>query len=388
MIRARRSIEPPPSIDAKRRTAIRRRLLDWYDRNKRDLPWRRRRSPYAQWVAEIMLQQTRVETVQHYYERFMKRFATVRALAGADHTTVLKHWEGLGYYRRVLNLHRAARIVRDQGGRIPRTIEALARLPGVGPYTAAAIASIAFNEPVAAVDGNVARVLARLFAVDLDVRSGPGQRAIQALATELVSHKRPGDFNQALMDLGSMICAPRTPNCPKCPLKSLCEARRLGRVDSLPVREAKGRVKEAKLVTSLFIRGDKMLLRRRPTGGLWSGLWEFPTIEVPQKHIATRTVRDMAGAEGLDVVGRPRKIALVKHKLTHRALQFHIYVCRVIPRPRRGATDLRNVTQEGSNTYTESARWVTRRRFEELPVSTAQRKVFAASEETLGLIAE
>ncbi|RME41626.1 MAG: A/G-specific adenine glycosylase, partial [Planctomycetota bacterium] len=220
------------------RARIRRALLRWYDRHARDLPWRRRRhDPYAQWVAEIMLQQTRVETVIRYYERFLRRFPDVNRLAAARHDTLLKYWEGLGYYRRALHMHEAARRIVKEGNGLPASAEAWRRLPGIGEYTAAAVASIAFGEPVAAVDGNVARVLARLFGVTDAVAPSEGRRRIRGIADRLVSPSRPGDFNQAWMDLGSMVCTPRGPRCDVCPLASCCRsAHRVETVGRLPRR--------------------------------------------------------------------------------------------------------------------------------------------------------
>ncbi|MEK7731696.1 MAG: A/G-specific adenine glycosylase, partial [Planctomycetota bacterium] len=280
---------PPPA-----QTAIRRKLLRWYDLHKRDLPWRRRADdPYAQWVAEIMLQQTRVETVRAQYERFLRRFPTIGRLARADHEDVLKHWEGLGYYRRILHLHRAARMVCENGGVIPDNAEALRALPGVGEYTAAAIASIAFNRPEAAVDGNVARVLSRLFGVTQDVRSPVGKSRIRDLARSLLSQQRPGDFNQAWMDLGSLVCTPKAPRCDACPLRAHCLAAENGDPEFYPVREAaRNRIpKTVSLVVAIFVREGKMLVRRRERGGLWSGLWEFPTLELPFGAQPLRYVR-------------------------------------------------------------------------------------------------
>src|SRR5512134_738690 len=222
---------------SRRRGAVRRALLAWYRRERRDLPWRRTRDPWAIWVSETMLQQTRVETVIPYYERFMQRFPNVAALADADTDELMSHWAGLGYYSRARNLKAAAsQVVREHGGRVPGDVEALRALPGVGRYTAGALASIAFDRPAPIVDGNVARVLARLLDLDLDVRSPAGQRRLWAEAEALANGPSPGDLNQALMELGALVCTPRTPRCADCPVRRRCRGRAAGRAEALPVK--------------------------------------------------------------------------------------------------------------------------------------------------------
>ncbi len=381
-------VDSKESNAAPRRGAIRRRLLRWFDQHRRDLPWRRRQEdPYAQWVAEIMLQQTRVETVLGYYDRFLQRFPNVRTLADADHQAMLKLWEGLGYYRRAMHLHAAARLVRDAGGTMPSSAVGLRALPGVGEYTAAAIASIAYGEAVAAVDGNVVRVLSRLFAITENTRAGATSKRISRMAQELLSPKRPGDFNQAWMDLGSAICTPKTPRCPQCPLRALCRASALGLADTLPVTSAKSPPREQHLVTAIIMSDRRMLLHRRPTGGLWSGLWEFPTMETNDQGSAMdkpqrlrsrcrrgkktesngakeKQIEDFLASESLVCVDRPRQIAVVGHQLTHRSLHFHVYGVSVEKLKRVRAMD--------------DKRWVTRKMFADLPVSTAHRRVYEA----------
>ncbi len=311
--------------------AIRRALLRWYDRARRDLPWRRRAGDaYAQWVAEIMLQQTRVETVRDYYERFLKRFPDVGALARAAQEEVLKAWEGLGYYRRVLHLHRAAQQLHACGQEVPRTFDALRKLPGIGDYTAAAIASIAGGEARAAVDGNVARVIARLCGVRDDVLSPAGRAAIQGLADELLAPRRAGDFNQAWMDLGSGVCTPRRPDCGRCPLAGQCVARRDGLQDMLPLRgEGRRAPREVKLIAAVMMREGRVLVRRRPVGGLWSGLWELPNVELNNGAAPGRALRALLAQEGVRPAGRAKRIASVTHVLTHRVMTFDVYTGRV-----------------------------------------------------------
>ncbi len=253
---------------------IRRSLLRWFDAHKRDLPWRRTRDPYRIWLAEIMLQQTRVPTVIPYYRRFLRAFPTMHKLARAHLNSVLRLWAGLGYYSRARNLHGAAkRIVREHGGRFPATLEQALALPGVGDYTARAILSIACQEPVAVVDGNVARVLVRL--LRLHTADPNNRAALQPLADKLVAPRRPGDFNQALMELGSTVCLPRAPRCSECPLEKLCAARQAGVERELGLR----RIKRARPTTTLNVfvarQNGRVLLVREPNG-MFSGLWHFP----------------------------------------------------------------------------------------------------------------
>ncbi len=350
----------PPAL----RKTIRRKLLTWYDRNRRDLPWRQREGdPYAQWVAEIMLQQTRVDTVLPYYERFLKRFPTVQRLARARHDTVLKHWEGLGYYRRALLLHTGAQQIAQNGKAMPDCAAELMQVPGIGRYTASAIASIAFGERVAAVDGNVARVVARLFGVRDDVLAKPGLEAIQCLATELIPPGRPGDFNQAWMDLGTALCTPKSPHCQACPLKAQCVARAESLTDSIPRRDAKVKVKRQTHVVIALTWKRRTLMRQRPTGGLWSGLWEFPNREISSAAAADVAIEKMLDEHGLIGRGEAQKIGRVAHRLTHRELTFLVYRCAV--RPAR------------SQTIPAAARWVTGREVSALSVSTGHRRVFA-----------
>ncbi len=311
-----------------------------------------------------MLQQTRVDTVIAYYDRFLRRFPDVAALARADHDEVLKHWEGLGYYRRIDNLHRAARQLYEANQDIPQTAEALAKLPGIGTYTSAAIASIAFGECVAAVDGNVARVIARLMGVRLDVLSAAGKRRAQHLADQLISAKRPGDFNQAWMDLGSMICAPKSPDCVRCPLAKVCVARAAGITHELPIRGANGRrpPTDVKLAVGVFLRGGKVLIRQRPKGGLWSGLWEFPAVELNGKASAAQAVRNMANGGSLKLSGRLRRVATVERRLTHRAVTFLVYV---------GDVESLDASAKGA-----AHRWVSAKGLTKLSMSSAHRKIW------------
>ncbi|MFO7893753.1 MAG: A/G-specific adenine glycosylase [Longimicrobiales bacterium] len=252
---------------------ITRVLLAHFDATKRQMPWRGTSDPYAIWVSEVMLQQTRVDTVIPYWERWLERFPTVDVLAEAELDEVLKEWEGLGYYSRARNLHRAARMVRECfNGRVPDRPDALRELPGVGPYTAGAVASIAFDVATPAVDGNVRRVLSRLY--DLEA---PTPATLRDLAADLVPTDRPGDFNQALMELGATVCTPRSPACDACPLAPWCEARRLGVQELRPLPKEGKPVPEEVVRTAVIVRADgAVLLARRPEDGLLGGLWELP----------------------------------------------------------------------------------------------------------------
>ncbi|MCM3748691.1 A/G-specific adenine glycosylase [Paenibacillus pasadenensis] len=260
-----------------------RELLLWYRQNKRVLPWRQNRDAYRVWVSEIMLQQTRVDTVIPYYERFMNRFPTLQALAEAPEPDVLKHWEGLGYYSRARNLQAGAReVVERYGGQVPDDKTAVSALKGVGPYTSGAIMSIAFNRPEPAVDGNVMRVLSRYFNRDEDIAKPSTRIGMEKLAVSLIPEGAAGDFNQALMELGAMVCTPRTPGCLTCPVMQHCAGRLAGRETELPVK-AKAKPPKPQLRIAAIIEGTgeqagKVLIRQRPDSGLLASLWELPHV--------------------------------------------------------------------------------------------------------------
>lgn len=366
-----------PVIDRTPVRRMRRKLLVWFDRHRRDLPWRRRAGDaYAQWVAEIMLQQTRVETVIPYYERWMKRFPTFLDLARATEDDITKHWEGLGYYRRAMHLHRAARDVAASGQDMPTDAAGLRDLPGIGDYTSAAIASIAYQEPVAAVDGNVARVISRLFAVEEDVLSPAGKAKLQRIADALLAPRRPGDFNQAWMDFGSAVCMPRSPKCSLCPLAADCAAAKRGEVERFPVKAAKKAPRETPVAVCLFVKGTKLWLRKRATGGLWSGLWEFPNCELPNGMKAPAAVSGLAAELGLAAPVRPRRQAALTHQLTHLTMQYSIYVLPAVVA--NGETIARG--------RRDACGWFDDAGVEALGLSTAHRRILAASEAALGRI--
>jgi A/G-specific adenine glycosylase len=306
--------------------AVRAALLAWYRANKRDLPWRRTRDPYAIWISEAMLQQTRVETVIPYWERFLARFPDVGALATADVEDVYALWAGLGYYSRARNLHAAARAVADRhAGRLPDDAEALRALPGIGRYTAGAIASIAFDRPEPILDGNVERVLARVLALREDVKSKPAATRLWDAAAALAGGPAPGDLNQALMELGALVCTPRAPRCLACPLVDLCAARRAGDAESLPVRAPKAPPRAVRAVAALLSRGGRALFVKRPPGGLLGGLWELPGGELARGEKAEdalrRHLRERVGLE-LDAAAPAGE---VEHVFTHRRLRLQLF---------------------------------------------------------------
>lgn len=321
---------------------IARTLLAWYDRHKRPLPWRAESGapdPYRVWLSEVMLQQTRIEVVRGYYARFLARFPTVRALAAAPEAEVLRLWAGLGYYSRARNLHRTARLVVDRhGGVFPATLEELRRLPGIGRYTAGAIVSICFGVPAPVVDGNVARVLSRLTCLEGDPREPAVAARLWSLAESLLPRRRPGDFNQALMELGETVCTPRAPECPACPLRTRCGAHVAGRVDELPTPRRPPVRPEVAAVCGAIRRGGRVLLARRVPSGLLGGLWELPGAEVAAAAVAPAALEGaLARRVGLEVrVGE--RLGSVRHVFTHRVLTLTVFACAA-PRGRLRAQD-------------------------------------------------
>jgi A/G-specific adenine glycosylase len=302
------------------------RLLEWYERSARSMPWRGHPDPYAVWVSEIMLQQTRVETVIPYFERWMARFPRLSDLAAAEEQDVLKLWEGLGYYSRARNLHRAARwVVEQYGGRLPASRDELAKLPGVGGYTAGAVASIAFGLDEAALDGNIRRVLARVFDVEIPARSPAGERRLWELSRENLPPGRAGDYNQALMDLGATICLPQNPTCLLCPLADICQARAAGTQQERPILPVKAAVPHY-IVTAAVIRSDdRVLIARRPRDGLLGGMWEFPGGKQQAGETLPECLQREIREELDAVVTVGEKIGVYRHAYTHFKVTLHAY---------------------------------------------------------------
>lgn len=322
-------------------------LLAWYDAGHRALPWRDTRDPYAIWVSEVMLQQTRAETVIGYYQRFLERFPSVRALAGASEQELLKAWEGLGYYSRARNLQKAAkRVVAEHGGALPSDAVALAALPGIGPYTSSAIASIAFGQRAAAVDGNVERVIARVAGIREEVTIPSVGRAIRAHADGLVPADRPGDFNNALMELGARVCVPGTPDCVACPVRARCDAYREGDADMLPIKRRARTPLVEKRGVAIVRWGERVLVQRR-TERMLNGMWQFPNALNASKPDALlgalRLSADWAGEAGE-----------ARHVFTHRVWEMRLY---------------RFVTQAAVEM--PECRWANAIELDELPLPTA-----------------
>jgi len=329
--------------------AVRRAMLKWFRAEARDLPWRRTSDPYKVWLSEIMLQQTRVDQGLPYYLRFVEALPTVEALAAANEDAVLKLWEGLGYYTRARNLHKTARLLVEQhGGALPREAKALQLLPGIGKYTAGAIASIAFGERAPALDGNVKRVLSRLYNIEGRIDETATEQELWEMAASLVPQKAPGDFNQAMMELGARICTPKKPDCDGCPLAGACMARAAGVQEARPVRRAKRAAPHKEIVVAVIQRKDEYLLGKRPPEGLLGGLWEFPGGKVePGESHAQALVRECREELGVGVrVGG--LVACVKHAYTHFKVTLNVYRCtltRGTPTPRTH-TELRWTRRE------------------------------------------
>ena len=353
-----RSLLTQPPITSK--------LLRWYAGHSRNLPWRHTRDPYSIWVSEIMLQQTQVDTVIPYYLRFLNKFPSVRSLAEATPDEVLKSWENLGYYSRARHLHAAAKeIVVRWGGSLPKNRKDLLDLPGIGEYTADAILSIAFAQPVAAVDGNISRVISRLFALGKPLGSPASREQVRKRASDLLSKKHPGRFNQAMMDLGATVCTPRTPACVSCPLRGLCKAKHLGLQGRLPVAKKKPALSHKHMIAAiLFDRKKRVLVVRRPPFGLLGGLWKFPGGERGEKEALeealVRTVREELNLH----VRVVNTIGSIKHAYTHFRVTFHVYRCAVLRgRPR---------SLEG-----RKWKWVSAEELHTLALSKAEREILA-----------
>jgi len=336
---------------------LRRPLLDWYRRHRRDLPWRRTRDPYRIWVSEVMLQQTTVKTATPYYEAFVAAFPDLASLARAGEEEVLARWSGLGYYHRARNLHRGARhVVERHGGRFPRSLDAALAVPGVGLYTASAVLSIAHGVPLPVVDGNVRRVLARVFAL-----RGPGWRADASFynkADELLDREAPGDWNQAVMELGATVCLPRRPACPACPLRAHCAARSLGIVDELPEGRARRAPVTVTVAAALVEEGGRVLLVRRGEGRLMGRMWEVPQTSLEARGLPD-LVRELKERHGLHLV--PGKlVARGRHAITFRRIRLEAYSSRLRRRPPADP---------------ERFRWVRPEEIGALPVSSLTGKV-------------
>jgi A/G-specific adenine glycosylase len=324
---------PPPRL----RAAFRGPLLRWFRQHQRDLPWRRARTPYRVWISELMLQQTRADQALPYYERFLRRFPTVKALAEAPRAEVLKLWEGLGYYARARRAHETARhLARDCGGRFPSTLEGLRALPGVGPYTAAAVGSLAFGLDAAVVDGNVIRVLARVWAHEGDVARPAERKRFQAWADALLPPGRAGQFNEAVMELGAMVCTPRRPSCATCPLRGVCRARAEGDPERYPVKARRAAVPHKHVGAGVVVDGrGRFLIAQRKDTSMLGGLWEFPGgTQEAGETIPQCIARELQEELGIGVeVGE--HVVTVRHAFSHFTMDLHAHRCRLVRgRPR------------------------------------------------------
>lgn len=307
---------------------IRTTLRSWYENNKRDLPWRATDDPYHIWVSEVMAQQTRISTVIARYLAFVQRFPRIEDLAVADLETVLKLWEGMGYYARARNLHQAADIVtREMNGRVPDDPHAFRKLPGVGDYINAAVQSMAFGRAAAVVDGNVKRVLARLLCLDFPVNHSSSHSRFLPHAENLLAPEDPGTFNQALMELGALVCIPKNPRCFSCPISRFCMALARNRVNELPRRTPSKTVPKFRIATGIVRKNGKLLITRRKPEGLLGGLWEFPGGKLKDGEDAeSACIREIEEETGLKVRIDSR-LATISHAYTHFKIEMEVFTC-------------------------------------------------------------
>jgi A/G-specific adenine glycosylase len=309
---------------------IAQQLLEWYRQHARSLPWRDDPAPYRVWVSEIMLQQTRVETVRAYFERWMAKFPNLESLATADEQEVLQIWEGLGYYSRARNLHRAARVVvNERGGKIPADRHSLESLPGIGPYTAGAIASIAFGRDEAALDGNIRRVYARLFNIEQPIRERETEKQLWSIARQQLPTGQAGDYNQALMDLGATVCTPRNPNCTTCPLINLCEAYSLNLQDQRPVKNTRPPVPHYIVTAAVIHRDGLVLIAKRPPNGLLGGLWEFPGGKQEDGESLPQALKREIIEELDTKIEVGEQLGVYNHAYTHFKVTLHAFHCHL-----------------------------------------------------------
>jgi A/G-specific adenine glycosylase len=351
-----KSIPQPRIVDS---------LLHWFAKNQRSLPWRKEYSPYQTWISEAMLQQTRTNTVLPYYERWMQRFPDIHSVAAAPEDDVLKHWEGMGYYSRARNIHKTARIVVERfAGVFPDDYDRIIELPGIGRYTAGAIMSLAFNREYPVVDGNVERVFARWFNLEKPVKTKVSQDFINTMAQALIPQGKARDFNQALMELGAVICVPKTPHCQNCPVRMFCASERLGVVAQRPVAGSRKSVVPIEVVLGVLVHRRRVLIQKRPDAGLMGGLWEFPGGKLQNGETPEQALRREFHEELQIDVDPIRKLAVIRHQYTSFRVILHCYLCRFHEHP-----------QPVTLSAAVDCRWVTADELNEFPFPAANRKL-------------
>ena len=324
------------SMDKVNWVAGRNALMDWYRANHRSLPWREAPNPYAVWLCEIIMQQTRIDQGLKYWHAFVNTWPDVQALAQAPLDDVLKAWQGLGYYSRARNLHKAARTIAfERKGNFPQTAAEWKAIPGVGPYTAAAIASICFNEPVAAVDGNVLRVISRYMDIQAPIDRPIGRKQVDTFAAHWVHPNEAGTHNQAIMELGALVCKPTTPSCLECPLESTCLSAQpaSGGTPAPPIKQGKTKIKTVNLVFNVVTNGSHVWMRERPTKGIWGGLWEFPSQEFPLESALPKGLPAQINIVPEAVQSQALWSEPVEHVLSHRRLRCHFVIWHVHGEP-------------------------------------------------------
>ncbi|MDA0660653.1 MAG: A/G-specific adenine glycosylase [Planctomycetota bacterium] len=357
-------LESPPW-----RKKVRQKLLRWYAGAARDLPWRKSRNPYHIWVSEVMLQQTQVATVIPYFARFIDQFPTIDSLAVADEEQVLRLWEGLGYYRRARQLHRAAReIVATHQGQFPSNPTHVERLPGIGRYTAGAILSIAFDARRPILEANTIRLFSRLLAYDGDPRSAHGQELLWRAAEILLPRREIGQFNQAIMELGSLVCTPRQPACGTCPLRSLCPTFAANLQDEIPKAARRVQYEEIHEAAVVIWRGRKVWLRRCVEGERWAGLWDFPRFpcQTSDKEADAYLVQEKAERQSQSRLGNLRQWTQMKHGVTRFRIQLTVFQADFLQE---------SSIAEGTNPTASESRWITVSQLNELPLSATGRKI-------------
>lgn len=339
-------------------------ILEWYSIHKREMPWRETKDPYKIWISEIMLQQTRVDQAWPYFERFMSEFPTVFDLAKANQQQVLKAWEGLGYYSRARNLHAASKEIVDRyNGNLPSEYDEIINLKGIGPYTAAAITSIAFGKPNAVVDGNVIRVITRYFGIEEDIRSSRTTKQVQAHVDELISGEYPAAFNQGLMEIGSLVCKPANPNCMECPIQAGCIATRTAKTDTIPYKSPAKKKPHKHIGVGIITRKDgKVLIALRPENVMLGGLWEFPGGKQEEGENIQQTVERELKEELEVEVHAYKEFMQLKHVYSHFSITLYAYLCHLVsgdPKPKSS----------------QEVRWVDISELEQYPFPKANKKL-------------